>query len=99
MSRLFQGLFIEFITNPANGEDPLRFAIILLHRFSETADVNVDRSRSNKGLSSPHAIEKLIPVQHATGIQDQEAKQLELLQGQFHRFRAYKNLVSGKVNL
>src|SRR4029434_6063777 len=98
MSRLFQGLFIEFVSNPANGEDPLWFAIILLHCFSETADVNVDRSWSNEGFSSPHAIEKLISVQHATGIQDQETKQLEFLQGQLHRFGAYKNLVGGKVN-
>src|SRR4249920_93765 len=98
MSRLFQGLFIEFVSNPPNGEDPLRLAIILLHRLSEAADVNVDRSRSNKRLSSPHAIEKLIPVENATGILDQEAKQLEFLQGQFHRFAAHKSFVSGKVN-
>ena len=98
MSRLFQGLFIEFVSNPSNGEDPFGLAIILLHRFSETTDVNVYRSWSNEGLSSPHAIEKLIPVQHAIGILDQETKQLKFLQGQFHRFAAYKNLVSGKVN-
>src|SRR4249919_2025203 len=98
MSRLFQGLFIEFVSNSANGEDPLRLAIILLHRFSKTTDVNVNRSWSNKGLSSPHAIEKLIPVDHTIGILDQETKQLELLQGQFHRFAAYKSFVGGKVN-
>src|SRR4030095_3358380 len=98
MSRLFQGLFIEFVSNPSNREDPLRLPIILLHCFSETTDVNVNRSWSNEGFSPPHAIEKLISVQHATGIQDQEPKQLELLQGQFHRFAAHKNLISGKVN-
>src|SRR5215468_2462057 len=98
MSLLFHGLFIEFVSNPSNGEDPLRLAIIRLHRFSETADMNIDRSRSNESFSSPHTIEELIPVQYPTGILDQETKQLEFFQGQFHRFATYKDLVSGEVD-
>src|SRR5215470_13394043 len=98
MSRLFQGLFIEFVSNPSNGEDPFRLAIILFHRLSQTTDVNVDRPRSDESFSSPHAVEELIPIQYATGILDQETKQLEFLQGQFHRLAAYKDLISGEVN-
>src|SRR5215510_5775236 len=98
MSRLFQGLFIEFVSNPSNGEDPLGLAVILFHRLSQTADVNVDRSRSDESFSSPHTNEKLIPVKYATGILDQETKQLEFFQSQFHRFAAYKDFVGGKVN-
>src|SRR5262245_60025230 len=98
MSRLFQGLFIEFVSNPSNSEDPFGLAVILLHRFSQTADVNVDRSRSDESFSSPHAIEELIPVQYATGILDQETKQLEFFQSQLHRFAADKDFVSGEVN-
>src|SRR5262245_26901296 len=98
MSLLFHGLFIEFVSHPSNGEDPFRLAIIFFHRLSQATDVNVDRSRSDESFSSPHAVEELIPVQHATGILDQETKQLEFLQGQFHRLATYKNLVSGEVN-
>src|SRR5215468_5760450 len=98
MSLLFHGLFIEFVSNPSNGEDPLRLAIIRLHRFSETADMNIDRSRSNESFSSPHTIEELIPVQYPTGVLDQETKQLEFLQGQFHWLAAYKDLISGEVD-
>ena len=72
MSLLFHGLFIEFVSHPSNGEDPLWLAIILFHRFSQTADVNVDRSWSHKCFSSPHSIEKLISVQHSVGILDQK---------------------------
>src|SRR5215468_3530996 len=98
MSRLFQGLFIEFVSNPSNGEDPLRLAIILFHRLSQATDMNINRSRSNESFSSPYAVEELIPVQYATRILDQETKQLEFLQGQFHRLATYKDLVSGEVN-
>src|SRR5262249_28360104 len=98
MSRLFQGLFIEFVSNPSNGEDPFRLAIILFHRLSQTTDMNIDRSRSNESFSSPYTIEELIPVQYATGILDQETKQLEFFQGQFHRFATYKDLISGEVD-
>src|SRR5262245_22322276 len=98
MSRLFQGLFIEFVSNPSNGQDPFGVAVILLHCFSETTDVNVNRSWSNEGLSSPHAIEKLIPVKHAVGILDQKTEQLELFQSQFNRFAANENFVGGEVN-
>src|SRR5215475_10213786 len=98
MSRLFQGLFIEFVSNPSNGEDPFSLAIILFHRLSQTTDMNIDRSRSNESFSSPYAVEELIPVQYATGVLNQETKQLEFFQGQFHRFATYKDLVGGEVN-
>ena len=67
MSLLFHGLFIEFVSHSSNGEDPLRLAVIFLHRFSETPDVYVYRSWSNERISSPHAIEKSIPVQTRLG--------------------------------
>ncbi len=98
MSLLFHGLFIEFVSHSSNGEDPLRLAVIFLDCFSETPDVNVHRSWSNERISSPHAIEKLIPVQHAIGILDQETKQLKFFQGQFDRSTADKDFISGKVN-
>src|SRR5262245_9965907 len=98
MSRLFQGLFIEFVSNPSNGENPLGLAVVLFHRLSQTTDMNIDRSRSNESFSSPYTIEELIPVQYATGILDQKTKQLEFFQGQFHRFATYKDLISGEVD-
>src|SRR5919108_3446127 len=98
MSLLFQGLFIEFVSDPSNGEDPLGLAIILLHRFSQTADVNIDRSRRHECFSSPDSVEKLISVQHSIGILDEETEQLEFFESQLDRSAADKNFVSGEVN-
>ena len=79
MTRLLvQSLFIEFVTDPPERQDPFRVAVVLFDSLAQSANVHVDGAGRHESFTAPYAIEELIAAEHPVRILNQETQKLKV---------------------
>src|SRR5262245_37265447 len=93
-----QGVRIELVADPSNGDDELRLGIVLLDVLAQAADVHVDRTRLHVYVATPHQVQQLEPVVDPMRMRHEELEQLELPEREAGAFAIDRRLVGVEVD-
>src|SRR5262245_3409981 len=93
-----QGVRIELVADPADGDDELRLGIVLFDVLAQAADVHVDRTRLHVYVATPHQVQQLEPVVDPMRMGHEELEQLELAEREARPLAVDRRLVGVEVD-